>query len=147
MWIAKELIPVLIHAIEQLITEQEAYYASGDADDDLYDPNDVIILDSFVLHSLRASLDYGLYSSEMLHKGFRLMMGMVPGYLAEHHHTLSDEVFAALADLHYEYSIKEALSYLKMIDPKHLRENLDRVNAYIESAKLELVSHVEAIES
>ena len=37
MWIAKELIPVLIHAIEQLITEQEAYYASGDADDDLYD--------------------------------------------------------------------------------------------------------------
>ena len=138
MWIDKDIIPALIDAVEKTIkSELEAFDDEDFNEDEHFDGNDLVILDSFVLHTLRENIGRGFYSSEMLYKGFGFMMGMVDGYLKFDGHTLPDICFNKLARLHYEYYLKEAISYMDCIGIDNIKENANSIDAYIERAMLQ----------
>jgi len=135
MWIDKDIIPALIDAVEITIRSGlEAFEGDDFNEEEHFDGNDLVILDSFVLHTLKENIGRGFYSSEMLYKGFGFMMGLVRWYLSDYGHTLPNICYGKLARLHYEYYLKEAISYLGYIEPENIRENAFMIDVYIEQA-------------
>ena len=137
MWIDKDIIPALIDAVEKTVkSELEAVEEADFNEDEHFDGNDLVILDSFVLHTLRRNIGKGFYSVEMLDKGFGYMMGLVQWYLRAYGDTLSKTCYGKLAKLHYIFYLKEAIVYLSYIEPDYAKENIGRINNYIERAML-----------
>lgn len=146
MWIDKDIIPALIDAVEKTIkSELEAFDEADFNEDEHFDGNDLVIFDSFVLHTLRENIGKGFYSSEMLDKGFAYMMGLVQWYLRAYGDELAKICFGKLARLHYEYYLKEAMSYLAYIERENVWENIDYINNYIERAILNIERKTERL--
>ncbi len=145
MWIDKDIIPALIDAVEKTIkSELEAFDEADFNEDEHFDGNDLVILDSFVLSVLRENIGKGFYSSEMLEKGFGFMMGLVQWYLRAYGHSLPKIGYSKLVRLHYGYYLKEAMSYLAYIEPDYIWENIDYINNYIERASFNTERLVDA---
>jgi hypothetical protein len=139
MWIVPEIIPALIDAVQTAITESVAVLDNEDwTRNDGYDPNDLMILDGFVLTTLKENIQFGFFASEMLDKGFSFMMGMVPAYLREKGEQLAPKVFGELARLHLQYALKTALARVQSLDAEYLRENLSTINREIDWARLDI---------
>lgn len=80
IWIDKEIIPLLIEAVEDEI-KCLAGKNTGLTEDEDFDPNDYAIFNSFVLPVLRENKEKGFYCEDMLWKGFIFMISLIPGYL------------------------------------------------------------------
>lgn len=99
MWIDRMLLPTMIEAVQAAIDEAKAECEAGPDGELCFDPNDIFILDVFVLSVLEDHRDTGFDSDDMLDKGFGFLLGLLPGYLMAHRDSLTAaqrERFAAL---------------------------------------------------
>ncbi len=141
MRIDKDIIPLLFDAAELTVKEELAAYDKEDFDPTIhYDPNDIIIFDSFVIPALKVNINYGFYSHEMLNKGFGFMVGLIPWYLKEYEEKIQDECFGKLALLYYNYNIKEAISYMMSFEPKQIKASIGYINEHLGFSQLKFNS-------
>jgi len=119
IWIAKEIIPLLIDAVEH-----EMKYLAGKnvglTEDEDFDPNDYVIFKSFVLPVLRENKGKGFYCEEMLRKGFAFMISLIPACLNKHKDTIDANLYGKMARVYYNYSLNNADSYINSIDDKYI---------------------------
>lgn len=133
MKISRNAIPPLIEAVKTLLDEELAAYERDDVrEDEHYDPNDLVIFDSFVLPVLEDARDMGFETDDMLDKGFAFMVSIIPHWLNTHGDDLPGPVYGELARVYYRHTLDEATRYLDLIEDKNLRESVGSVNRYIE---------------
>lgn len=137
MKISKDAVPPLLEAMKTIL---EAELAAREQDefneDEHYDPNDLVIFDSFVLPVLEDALETGFDSEDMLEKGFSFLVSLIPWCLNKRAAGLSKPVYGELAKIYYTYSLEDALRYVTMLGNEYLWENVDRINGHIESSML-----------
>jgi hypothetical protein len=137
MKISKDAVPPLIDAVKTTLEEELAAHDRHDFDEEEhYDPNDLIIFDSFVLPVLENAVETGFDSEEMLYKGFSFMVFLIPWYLNNHSSKLSPPVYGELAKIYYTYCLKDALRDVTDIGNDHLWENVKGINQQIKSCML-----------
>lgn len=137
MKISKDAVPPLIEAVKTTLEEELAAYEQDDFNADKhYDPNDLIIFQSFVLPVLEDALESGFDSEEMLEKGFSFMVCLIPWYLNNHSSRLSPPAYGELARIYYTYCLEDALRYVSLLGNDHLWENIKHINQHIESCML-----------
>lgn len=137
MRISKDAVPPLIEAVKSTVEEELAAREQDDFDEDeRYDPNDLIIFDSFVLPVLENALETGFESEEMIEKGFSFMVFLIPWYLNNHSSKLSPPVYGELAKIYYTYCLEDALRYMVGLGNDNLWENIKGINRRIEFCML-----------
>ena len=137
MWIDREIIPLLIDAAGIKIKEEEQIQ-EDDRDNRIedFDPNDMVIYRSFVLPVLEKNKETGFHSQEMLNKGFSFMISLIPGYLKEYRKNIDKNQYGKLSKIYYNHRLSEAIAYLNSIDEKYIEENIENINSYIDSSKI-----------
>lgn len=139
IWIPKETIPHLIKAVQvtfdlQMKAFEKELEASENGEvvsDEDIDPNDLVIFNGFVLPVLKEFQEEGFDSGEMLQKGFRFMVYLIPWYLNTYVQEISKTDYGKLAKVFYQYSLDEMSIYLTYIEDEHLKENIKNINAKI----------------
>ena len=135
IWIDKEIIPLLIDAVEDEI-KCLAGKNTGLTEDEDFDPNDYAIFNSFVLPVLRENKEKGFYCEDMLWKGFIFMISLIPGYLKKNNGIIDRAACGKLVRIYYNHSLNTASSYVNSIDDRYMEENIENINKYIDSCKI-----------
>ncbi|MEQ8221891.1 MAG: hypothetical protein ABRQ37_06280 [Candidatus Eremiobacterota bacterium] len=136
IWIDKEIIPLLIDAVEHEM-KCLAGKNTGLTEDEDFDPNDYFIYNSFVLPVLKENKEKGFYCEEMLRKGFSFMLSLLPACLKKHKDTMDANLYGKMARIYYNYSLNNATSYVNSIDEKYIAENIENINKYIDLCKID----------
>jgi hypothetical protein len=137
MWVDREIIPLLIDAVGIKIKEELKIQEDDEANQsEDFDPNDLVIYQSFVLPVLLEKKEKSFDSEEMLHKGFSFMISLIPGYLKEYRKTIDKNQYGKLSKLYYNHRLNEAIIYLNSIEEKYIEENTGNINSYIDLSKI-----------
>ncbi len=137
MWIEKEIVPLLIDAVERIL---EAEAPVPGADDDVAesapDPNDPVIFRAFVLPALHTGLDKGFDSGDMLAKGFRFLMNAIPWYLRERaEESLVPSIYGKLVKAYVLFALADLAGYVSSVPDEYVRENLSGIKEKIDRIK------------
>lgn len=132
MFIEKEIILLLIDAVEIAVKEEENLHLNEELQNEDFDPNDIIIFQNFVIPVLKEHKETGFNSDKMLSKGFYFMVSLIPGYLKEHRRNISRELYGKLAKLYYNHMVNKAISYVNSIEDQYIEENTANINKHIE---------------
>ncbi len=135
IWIDKEIIPLLIDAVEDEIKYLVSRATEFTEDED-FDPNDCVIFNSFILPVLKENKEKGFYCEEMLQKGVSFMMALIPACLKKYRDKIDVNLYGKMARMYYNYSLNNAASYVNSIDEKYIVENIENINKYIDSCKI-----------
>ncbi len=135
IWIDKEIIPMLIKAVEDEMKNMAGRSIDFPEDED-FDLNDYVIFNSFVLPVLKENKEKGFYCEDMLWKGFAFMISLIPGYLKKNSGIIDRTAYGKLVRIYYNHSLNTASSYVNSIDDGYMEENIENINRYIDLCKI-----------